>query len=98
MAQFERLVASEAAQRHMLEKHNVSFEEVIEAAEGDHKILRARSGPGGQRRYLLVGKAHSGRRLMVILADTGGNSMRAITARSPKGKNEIRQHKRTLGE
>jgi uncharacterized DUF497 family protein len=102
--QIEEFWASPSAQEHMLDKHGVTLEEVLEAAESSLVYQRAPSPPvgflrpTGEKRYLIAGKTESGRRLWVVFADEGAGRGRIITAREPEGKAERARHKGMRGD
>lgn len=58
-------------------RHNVEPAEVEEAVFGKRLILRAR----GKNRYVLYGRTHSGRYLLVVLEHLEGKEFYVVTAR-----------------
>ena len=96
--QIQEFWASASAQEHMLEKHGVSLEEALEAAESSPVYRRARDDPRGEKRYMIPGKTHGDRRLWIIFADQGDGRGRVITAREAQGRSERARHKRMRGD
>ena len=70
--------ASHHARIHMLEKHNVEWQEVDEVMSASYQLRRA-SKIRGQQRYYVRGRTYAGRRLTVIVAFEG-DCLRVITA------------------
>lgn len=89
--------ATATTQEQMLKEHNVSLEEVEEAAMSSPVYQRQKS-IGSEKRYVVPGKTSAGRRLWVIFADEGGGRGRIISARETKGRKERARHKRMRGE
>lgn len=88
---------SPLAQQHMLEKHNISFEEAEHAA-AEAPVYTRQSMGRGEPRYLAAGKTAAGRRLWVIFADEGQGRGRIITAREPHGRKELTWHRQHRNE
>jgi len=82
---------------HILEKHDVTEEEAIEAARSSVIHRRARDDPDGRRRYVVAGKTQEGRRLWVVFEPEGSGRARIITAREPFGEDRSR-HRRMRGD
>ena len=82
----------------MFEKHGVTVDEALEAAETAPQYRRTRSGPEGQPRYYVAGRTFDGRRLWVIFEDEGGGCGRIVTAREPAGAQERARHRRMRGD
>jgi uncharacterized DUF497 family protein len=102
--QIEEFWASPTAQDHILDKHGVTLEEALEAAESSpvyqpaHARLPGSLHPTGEQRYLIAGKTEAGRRLWIVFADEGEGRGRIITAREPQGRAERARHKRMRGD
>jgi len=96
--------ASPSAQEHILDKHGISLEEVLEAAESSPVYQPAKTepqgslNPTGEKRYLVAGKTDDGKRLWVVFADEGNGRGRIITAREAQGQAERARHKRMRGD
>jgi uncharacterized DUF497 family protein len=86
------------AAAHMLEKHGVSAEEAVEAAESTRRHSRARTEDPRERRYVIAGKTLSGRRLWVVFTHEGWRTGRIITAREAEGQKERSRHERMRGD
>ena len=95
---------SPSAEAHMFDKHEVTLDEVLEAA--DSSLVHQRAGsesefslnPTGDRRYLIAGKTETGKRLWVIFANEGQGVGRIISAREAMGKQERERHRRMRGD
>ncbi len=100
----EEFWASPSAQEHILGKHGITLEEVLEAAESSPLYQPAKTdaqgsvNPTGDRRYLIAGKTDGGRRLWIVFADEGGGRGRIITAREAQGQAERARHKGMRGD
>jgi len=96
--------ASPSAQEHILDKHGISLEEVLEAAESSPVYQPAKAAsqeslnPTDEKRYLVAGKTDSGKRLWVVFADEGDGRGRIITAREAQGRAERARHKSMKGD
>ena len=71
--------ATHRAKRHMLEKHAVEWEEVAQVLWQEPPIRKV-AVVRGERRYWMVGRTDSGRRLKPIVAAEPAGLMRVITA------------------
>lgn len=96
--------ASASAEEHILDKHGITLEEVLEAAESS-PVYQAAKGepenslnPTSEKRYLIAGKADSGKRLWIVFADEGDGRGRIITAREAQGRAECARHRRMKGD
>lgn len=94
---------SAGAARHMLEKHDVTVEEALEAAHSTEVWMSVHSAPDGSRnwtpepRYGIPGKTDDGRRLWVIVAHEGRGVGRILTAFEPTGAAAKARHRRMRG-
>ena len=101
---FEQFHISASACEHILGKHQVTLDEVLEAAESSAVYQRAGDesseslNPTGEPRYLIAGRTSTGRRLWIIVADEGGGEARIITAREVGGHAERARHRRMRGD
>ena len=86
-----------AAEEHILERHGITSEEAVEAAESTPRHYRTYSGYEGERRYLLPGRTSDGRRVWVVFVDEGGRRGRIITAFEPGDDRERTRHQRMRG-
>jgi hypothetical protein len=88
----------------MLEKHGVTLEEAIEAAESTYVHNPGRPAPESQpaslggRRYIIPGKTDTGRRLWVVVAYEGQGRARLVTAYEPLTEHDRAQHRRFRGD
>ncbi len=73
-----RWTASARAREHMLEKHNVEWQEVEEVMASTPRIRRGRK-VRGQQRYYVHGRTHAGRLLTVVFGTRGDTAM-VVTA------------------
>jgi uncharacterized DUF497 family protein len=89
---------SRRAADHILEKHGVTLEEVLEAAESSPVYRRARGDALEQRRYMIAGRTGTGRRLWIVFADEGAGMGRIITAREARGHADRARHRRMRGD
>lgn len=95
---------STSAEAHILEKHGLCLDDVLEAADSSRTYAPAAPEPAlslsptGHKRYLIAGKTESGRRLWVVFADEGGGWGRIITAREALGNRERQRHRRMRGD
>ncbi len=95
---------SASAARHMLERHDVTVEEALEAAHSTLVFLPGHparaAGPDGvmERRYILPGRTDEGRRLWVIVGYEGGGVARIITAYEATGSRNRALHRRARGD
>lgn len=62
--------ASGSAKKHMLEKHNVHWDEVEDILE-QHITFRRVQDVWGERRYIMQGRTGNGRYLTVVFAFDG---------------------------
>ncbi len=75
-----RLYATARAKKHMREKHAVGWADVAEIMSQERlQPRKARSGRH-ERRYSVVGRTETGRRLRLIFAIEEGNKARVVTA------------------
>lgn len=95
---------SRSAAEHILLKHGLFADEVVEAAESSgihqpaHQETDESLNATGHKRYLIPGKTDSGSRIWIIFADEGEGRGRIITAREVVGKGERERHRRMRGE
>lgn len=94
----EEFWVTRAAQTHMMVKHDVDFEDALDAAESTDKHYRTYSSQDGQRRYVVPGKTPDGTRLWVVFADEGDGRGRIITARRVRGRKEVARHTNRRGD
>ena len=90
----KRVYATDKAKAHMLKKHRVTFEEVLEALEKAPTLYRTYPSQSGERRYVAFGRTEAGRQLIIILALEGADAFRVITAYEPKSKKQKRRFRR----
>ena len=88
---------SRGAAQHILEKHDVTEEEALEAVQSSVIHRRTRDDPHGRRRYVVAGKTEVGRRLWVVFEDEGRGEARIVTAREPSG-GDVTRHRRMRGD
>lgn len=96
----EEFWASPSAEQHILEKHGITLDEALEAAESSAVYQPAKPAPNPTRekRYLIAGKTESGKRLWIVFADEGDGRGRIITAREALGRAERSRHKAMRGD
>jgi uncharacterized DUF497 family protein len=94
----EEFRVSEWAARHMLDKHDVTEEEALEASESTSRHERLHAGMTRDRRYVIAGKTENGRRIWVFFDDEGGGSGRIVSAREAYGKQDVARHKHMRGD
>ena len=97
MVRHLRFRVTRRAAHHILEKHDVTEEEPLEAVQSSVVHRRARDDPRGRWRYVVAGKTGEGRRLWVVFEDEGPGQARIITAREPSGEDRTR-HRRMRGD
>ena len=102
--QFVEFSVSESAAWHMLEKHGVTPEEALEAADstlvyrpGDPPFVIRPDGTR-ERRYVIPGKTEDGRRLWVVVTYEGEGETRIITARQPVAEHDRALRRRARGD
>ncbi len=92
------------AEEHMLQAHDVTPEEAVEAArgapfyEGEEDASPPRALHSRGRRYTIAGKTISGRRLWIVFEDMGDGVARIITAIPPRDKAQQQRHRRQRGD
>ncbi len=89
-----RIYATLKAKEHMRLKHAVDWDEVEEAMAENPPLYQTYSSRTGERRYVAFARTAAGRRLVVILAREGAQTLRVITARDPRGKKQMRRRRR----
>lgn len=89
-----RVYATLKAKEHMEQKHQVRWEEVLEALESNPPIYRTYPSLSGERRYIAFGRTGAGRRLVIVMAQESQNALRVITAYEPKTKRQLRRFRR----
>jgi uncharacterized DUF497 family protein len=89
-----RVYATKRAKEHMAKKHQVTWEEVLEALEAKPAIYRTYPSESGERRYIAFGRTEAGRTLVIVLALEKPDTFRVITAYEPKGKKQLRRFRR----
>ncbi|MCS7265704.1 MAG: BrnT family toxin [Armatimonadetes bacterium] len=95
---FARVYATAKAKEHMEQKHQVRWEEVLEALGSNPPIYRTYPSPTGERRYVAFGQTETGRKLVIVMAQESPNIFRVITAYEPKTKKQLRRFKRKGGK
>jgi uncharacterized DUF497 family protein len=90
----DRVFASEAARRHMLDKHGVEYDEAVEALLSRGHVKRIRSDSPDERRYLAQGQTDEGRRLNVVFVRQWGGRARVVTAYEPRSRKQRQRHRR----
>jgi len=93
-----RVYATAKAKEHIERKHQVHWEEVLEALESNPTIYRTYPSPSGERRYVAFGRTEAGRKLVIVMALESQNTFRVITAYEPKTKKQLRRFKRKEGK
>ena len=86
--------ALRAVREKLLDKHDVEFEEAVEALLSDSNPERVQSDSAHERRYLARGRTDSGRLLNVVFVRETGGGARVITAYEPTGRRQRRRHRR----
>jgi uncharacterized DUF497 family protein len=100
---FVEFWVSESAARHMLEKHDVTVEEALEAAYSTDAWTPLHAAPDDspnwtpEPRYGIPGKTDDGRRLWVIVAHEGSGVGRILTAFEPASATARARHRRMRG-
>jgi len=89
-----RVYATKRAREHMAEKHQVTWDEVLEALEAKPAIYRTYPSESGERRYIAFGRTEAGRPLVIVLALEKPDTFRVIMAYETKGKKQLRRFRR----
>jgi len=76
---------SDDAALHILSKHNVTVEEVLEVFFNTQEAPRIRQSTRGRKRYLAQGRTEAGRYLIIAFERKDHESIEIITARDMQG-------------
>lgn len=83
----EDLIWTEDRIEHIISKHNIRPEEIMQTLYDDYYLQRTRDNS-----YQLIGKTSGGRYLFVVLAPKGNGKYKVITSRDAT-QNEKRKYR-----